>query len=107
MRAERRFEALAGADARVLETLADEILSEGAAATVTAGPESVSAPIRVPVPGSRDSTVALGHVALTRCTVLLGGTRGDGIRPGCDLVGAVAAAICDAECERDGPLSTA
>lgn len=105
MRAEQRFEALAGADAGVLETLADEILADGVAVAVTAGPESVSAPIRVGVAGSDDTTVVLGHVALTRCTVLVGGTRGDGIRAGHDLVGAVAAAICDAECERGGPLS--
>ena len=60
---------------------------------------------RVGMPGSGDTTVVLGHVALTRCTVLVDGTRGDGLRVGYDLPGAVAAAICDAECERDGTLS--
>ncbi|PRC42431.1 phosphonate metabolism PhnG family protein [Mycobacterium sp. ITM-2017-0098] len=105
MTAESRFEALAGADAEALERLADEILATGAVVSVTAGPESFSAPVRVQVPGGDDTTVVLGHVALTRCTVELGGIRGDGVRSGYDLTGAVAAAICDAECERLGSLS--
>ncbi len=105
MRAEERFEALAAADVEVLEALADEILAGGFDVSVTSGPESVSAPVRVGVPGAGNTTVVLGHVALTRCTVLLDGIRGDGIRAGYDLPGAVAAAICDAECERGGPLS--
>jgi alpha-D-ribose 1-methylphosphonate 5-triphosphate synthase subunit PhnG len=105
MRPEHRFEALATADAQSLETLADEILAGGADVSVTAGPESVSAPVRVGMPGSDATTVVLGHVALTRCTVLVDGTRGDGLRVGYDLPGAVAAAVCDAECERDGRLS--
>ena len=104
MRAEHRFEALATAEAAALEALADEILACGVEVSVTAGPESVSAPVRVGVPGSRDTTV-LGHVALTRCTVLLDGTQGDGLRAGYDLPGAVAAAICDAESERRGAFS--
>jgi alpha-D-ribose 1-methylphosphonate 5-triphosphate synthase subunit PhnG len=105
MRAEQRFEALADAEVGALEALADDILAGGVEVSVTAGPESVSAPIRVPVPGSGDTTVVLGHVALTRCTVTLAGTRGDGMRSGYDLVGAVAAAVCDAEYERNGPLT--
>jgi alpha-D-ribose 1-methylphosphonate 5-triphosphate synthase subunit PhnG len=105
MTPEHRFEALAAADGRALETLADEILADGVDVSVAAGPESVSAPVRVGVPGSGDTTVVLGHVALTRCTVLVDGTRGDGLRVGYDLPGAVAAAICDAECERGGTLS--
>jgi alpha-D-ribose 1-methylphosphonate 5-triphosphate synthase subunit PhnG len=105
MRPEERFEALATADMHALESLADEILAGGVEVSVSAGPESVSAPVRVAVPGQGDTTVVLGHVALTRCTVLLDGIRGDGLRAGYDLPGAVAAAICDAECERDGTLS--
>ncbi|KWX68423.1 phosphonate C-P lyase system protein PhnG [Mycobacterium sp. NAZ190054] len=103
MRPEARFEALGDADAHALERLADDILATDVAVSVTTGPESVSAPVRVPVPGSGDATVVLGHVALTRCTVELAGVRGDGMRAGYDLRGAVAAAICDAECERRGP----
>lgn len=106
MRPEERFEALAAADVDALEGLADEILADGVDVSVSAGPESVSAPVRVAVPGQGDTTVVLGHVALTRCTVLLDGVRGDGLRAGYDLPGAVAAAICDAECERYGTLSS-
>lgn len=105
MRPEERFEALATADAQALESLADEILADGVEVSVSSGPESVSAPVRVAVPGQDDTTVVLGHVALTRCTVLLSGVRGDGLRAGYDLPGAVAAAICDAEYERDGPFT--
>lgn len=103
--AEQRFEALAGAEVGALEALADDILACGLEVSVTAGPESVSAPIRVAVPGSGATTVVLGHVSLTRCTITLAGTRGDGMRSGYDLVGAVAAAVCDAEYERRGPLA--
>jgi alpha-D-ribose 1-methylphosphonate 5-triphosphate synthase subunit PhnG len=105
MMAEQRFEALAGAEVGALEALADDILACGLEVSVTAGPESVSAPIRVAVPGSGATTVVLGHVSLTRCTITLAGTRGDGMRSGYDLVGAVAAAVCDAEYERRGPLA--
>lgn len=105
MTPETRMEALTLAGADALERLADEILATGVAVAVTAGPESVSAPVRVPVPGTDDTTVVLGHVALTRCTVELDGVRGDGVRTGYDPAGAVAAAICDAECERPGSLS--
>ncbi|MFV1363998.1 phosphonate C-P lyase system protein PhnG [Mycolicibacterium elephantis] len=104
MRAHDRYEALAAGDGQALEALADEILATGVDVSVTAGPESVSAPVRVGVSGS-GATVVLGHIALTRCTAHVGGVRGDGIRAGHDLAGALAAAICDAECERGGPLS--
>lgn len=103
MTPESRMEALTDADSEALERLADDILATGVAVAVTVGPESVSAPVRVPVPGAGDTTVVLGHVALTRCTVELDGARGDGVRAGYDPAGAVAAAICDAECERAGP----
>lgn len=93
------------AEAGALERIADEILAADVRVSVTAGPESVSAPVRVGVPGSGDTSVVLGHVALTRCTVMVNGVRGDGFRVGHDLTGAVAAAICDAECERDGAHS--
>ena len=106
MRPEERFEALATADVQALESLADEILAGGVDVSVSSGPESVSAPVRGAVPGQGDTTVVLGQVALTRCTVLLDGISGDGLRAGYDLPGAVAAAICDAECERDGTFSS-
>ncbi|AKS34570.1 phosphonate C-P lyase system protein PhnG [Mycolicibacterium goodii] len=106
MTPEARMEALASACGDTLEQLADQILAcAGVAVAVIAGPESVSAPVRVPVPGPGDTTVVLGHVALTRCTVELGGVRGDGVRAGYDPTGAVAAAICDAEAARQGSLA--
>ena len=105
MKQEDRFEALAVAEAGALERIADEILAVGVRVSVTAGPESVSAPVRVGVPGAGNTSVVLGHVALTRCPVMVNGVRGDGFRVGHDLTGAVAAAICDAECERDGSNS--
>ncbi len=103
MNPEERMEALGFADPQALERLADEILATAVPVAVIIGPESVSAPVRVPVPGTDDTTTVLGHVALTRCTVELAGTRGDGIRTGYDPAAAAAAAICDAEYERDGP----
>lgn len=106
MTPEDRFSALAAVDAAALEALADEVLGHGPDVSVVTGPESVSAPVRIGVPGSGHTTVVLGHIALTRCTVLLDGTRGDGLRIGYDPPGAVAAAVCDAECERAGRMST-
>lgn len=103
MTAEARFEALAAAEAVALETLADDILAAAGRIEVISGPESVSAPVRLPIPGTEASTVVLGHVGLSRCTVELDGVRGDGYRRGYDPVGAIAAAICDAAAEHDGP----
>ncbi len=103
MSAEQRFEALAAAATDEVEALANDILADVGDVAVVAGPESVSAPIRLPVPGTDSSTVVLGHVGLSRCTVELAGVRGDGYRSGYDPVGAVAAAICDAAAQLDGP----
>ncbi|CAA0123670.1 Uncharacterised protein [Mycolicibacterium vanbaalenii] len=105
MTPEQRYEALAAADAAALEELADRILAAGVSVSVTNGPESVSAPVRIPMPGDEGNTVVVGHLALTRCSIVVAGTPGDGMRPGCDFAGAVAAAVCDAESERDGALS--
>lgn len=105
MTPEQRFEALAAADGAVLKALADRILASRVRVSVTIGPESVSAPVRISMPGEAPNTVVLGHVALTRCSVLVDATRGDGMRSGCDFPGAVAAAVCDAESERGGALS--
>lgn len=105
MTPEQRFEALAVADATLLEALADRILAAGGEVSVTNGPESVTAPVRIRMPGNEGNTVVLGHLALTRCSIVVDGTRGDGIRAGCDFPGAVAAAVCDAESERGGALA--
>lgn len=104
---ECRYEHLGRADRAALEALADRILAaDDSEVVVLAGPEAVTAPIRLLVPDAR-ATAVVGHVALTTCTVTLGGVRGDGCRTGRDLTGAVAAAVCDAEVERDGPAAGA
>lgn len=102
MRVEERYEALALAESVELERLADRILAGENDVRVVSGPESVTAPVRFPVPGTTQTTTVLGHVALTMCTVTLGEVRGDGVRSGRDLPGAVAAAVCDAEAARGG-----
>ena len=104
MTPEQRFELLALVDGADLERLADAILATGVAITVAAGPEVVTAPIRMPAPDG-GSTAVIGHVALSTCTIELDGTRGDACRPGRDLPSAVAAAVCDAEVERNGPVA--
>ncbi|MDY7100805.1 MAG: phosphonate C-P lyase system protein PhnG [Actinomycetota bacterium] len=105
MSPEERYEHLGQVDGATLEALADRILAGDADIAVVAGPEAVTAPIRLPVPDAR-ATAVVGHVALTTCTVTLAGVRGDGCRPGRDLPGAVAAAVCDAEVERGGDATT-
>lgn len=102
---EERYSFLGAADAEALSALADEILATGVDVQVVSGPEAVSTPLRYPLAGTRSSTTVLGHVVLTSCMVTLAERRGDGIRSGRDLEGAVAAAVCDAEVERDGPLA--
>jgi alpha-D-ribose 1-methylphosphonate 5-triphosphate synthase subunit PhnG len=105
MKAEERYTALSTAASADLELLADRILSEGVPIRIIAGPEVVTTPVRYPMGGAGGSTSVLGHVALSTCAVELDGVRGDGVRPGRDLVGAVAAAVCDAEAERVGRLA--
>lgn len=102
--AEERFEALAGADAVALETLADRILATGVAIEVVDGPRVAAGPVRVPVPGT-GGTAVLGRVVLTLCEVRLAGARGDAAVEGRAPRAALAAAICDAEAERAGPLA--
>ncbi|HTE61180.1 MAG TPA: phosphonate C-P lyase system protein PhnG [Solirubrobacteraceae bacterium] len=103
MTPERRFEALGRAPAQARERLADRIL-RSAAVEIVAGPEVATASVRLPVPGT-GSTFVAGRVVLTTCRVLLDGTRGDAAVQGRELCGALAAAICDAEAERGGPLA--
>lgn len=102
---ERRLEGLASTDPSALEHLADRVL-ETVEAQVLDGPQVVTAPVRLPVPGT-PSTFVAGRAVLTRCTVVLDGVRGDGIVQGRELHGALAAAVCDAEAERRGPLAGA
>nr|WTB30934.1 phosphonate C-P lyase system protein PhnG [Streptomyces sp. NBC_00830] len=104
---EHRYEALATAPADELEALADRILAGADSARVEVavlnGPEVRLGTLSLPVPGS--ATAVIGHLALTTCTVRIGGHRGDGCRSGRELPATVAAAICDAEVARNGPLA--
>lgn len=102
---EERYAYLAAANADALTALADDILATGVDVELVSGPEAASTPLRYPLAGTQSSTTVLGHVVLTSCTVTLAARRGDGMRSGRDLEGAVAAAICDAEVERNGPLT--
>jgi alpha-D-ribose 1-methylphosphonate 5-triphosphate synthase subunit PhnG len=104
MTPEARFEALAEAPADQLEIVADRVLEGDAELEVLNGPEAATLPLRVRVPGTERTTTVVGHVAVTTCSVRLDGVRGDSCRTGRDLRGALAAAICDAEAERGGPL---
>jgi alpha-D-ribose 1-methylphosphonate 5-triphosphate synthase subunit PhnG len=106
MNAERRYAALSTAGSADVELLADRILAHGPSIRMIAGPQVVTAPIRYPVAGPGRSTSVLGHIALSTCAVALDDTRGDGVRRGRDLVGAVAAAVCDAEVERGGRFAS-
>jgi alpha-D-ribose 1-methylphosphonate 5-triphosphate synthase subunit PhnG len=103
---EERYEALAWADGDQLERIADRVLAGGAVVEVIAGPEAATTPLRLPVSGTT-ATAVVGHVALTTCSVLVDGVRGDGCRPGRDLRGALAAAVCDAETDRRGAQAVA
>lgn len=98
------YEALAQADSEELVALADRVLEGPSTVELIAGPTVMSSPLRLQVPGNA-GTVVIGHVAMTTCEVSLDGVRGDGIRSGRSLDACVAAAICDAEVERGGPLS--
>lgn len=93
---------LAAAPLNDLEPLADRILAT-ATVEVVSGPDVVSLPIRLT--SNTGSSVVLGHVAATRCRVDVDGTAGGGVRPGRDLVGALAAAVCEAEALRGGQLA--
>jgi alpha-D-ribose 1-methylphosphonate 5-triphosphate synthase subunit PhnG len=102
MTPEDRYAALAAADRDDLLTLADEILAaEPGPVSVIEGPTAGIGALRLPAPA--DGSFVVGHVVLTTGAVSLDGQRGDGIRPGRDPQGALAAAVCDAECERHGP----
>lgn len=105
MNVEARYTALSTATLADLELLADRILGDGPSIRMIAGPEVVTTPVRYPVGGRGGATSVLGHIALSTCAVELDGVRGDGVRHGRDLIGAVAAVVCDAEAERGGRLS--
>jgi alpha-D-ribose 1-methylphosphonate 5-triphosphate synthase subunit PhnG len=98
----RRCELLAATDLDPLLQVADRCLAGADQPQPIVGPEvgSVVMTVREPVEATR---FHLGDVLVTRFEVLHREHRGWAMRPGDDRAGAVAAAICDAECEADGP----
>jgi alpha-D-ribose 1-methylphosphonate 5-triphosphate synthase subunit PhnG len=98
---EQRYATLAAAQREDLLALADEILAaEPVTVSVLEAPTVGIGALRLPAPA--DGSFVVGHVVLTTGAVVLDGQRGDGIRPGRDPEGALAAALCDAEAERGG-----
>ena len=98
----RRCELLAAAELQSLLDVADSCLDGAGAPEAVLGPEvgSVVLTVREPVEASR---FQLGDVLVTRSEVIHRGATGWAMRMGDDRPGALAAAICDAECEAGGP----
>jgi alpha-D-ribose 1-methylphosphonate 5-triphosphate synthase subunit PhnG len=101
----RRADLLAEADQRLLVELADACLAGAGPPTLITGPEvgTVLMTVREPVEATR---FHLGDVLVTRAEVEHRGSRGWAMRMGDDLAAALAAAICDAEVEANGPFCT-
>lgn len=97
----RRSELLALADTEALVALAERCLDASPDTTVVAGPEvgMVVLQVREPVERRR---FHLAEVLVTRAEVRHAGERGWAMRMGDDRLGAVAAAICDAEAAAGG-----
>lgn len=101
---ERRAELLALADSQRLVELGERCLAETDAFELTSEPRVGTLPLEVrePVVGER---FLLGDVLAVTAEVELGGTPGWAMRLGDDRVAVLAAAICDAEAERQGPCA--
>ena len=98
----RRCELLAAAPLAELLAVADRCLDGAEAPQPILAPEvgSLVLTVREPVEATR---FQVSDVLVTRAEVLHRGARGWAMRMGHDRPGALAAAICDAECEADGP----
>lgn len=98
----RRCELLAAADQQPLLEVADACLADVAPPQAVFGPEvgSLVLTVREPVEATR---FQLADVLVTRSEVVHRGAQGWAMRMGDDRAGALAAAICDAEVEADGP----
>ncbi len=81
---------------RCLEALGDPVVVEPPTTGI------VMMQVREPVVGER---FHLGEVVVTRAEVDLAGARGWAMRMGADRVSALAAAICDAAAQSDGPAA--
>ncbi len=101
---EERSELLALAGGDPLRSLADAVLATCPPPVVLDGPTVGTAPciVREPVQSIR---FALIDVLVTRAEVELEGSRGWAMRLGDDRLATLAAAVCDAEVERHGPLA--
>lgn len=102
----RRTELLALADRAELLTLADHCLESADPPELLSGPEvgTVVLTVREPVESIR---FHLGDVLVTRSEVQHRGARGWSMRMGSDRAACLAAAICDAEAEANGPGTNA
>jgi alpha-D-ribose 1-methylphosphonate 5-triphosphate synthase subunit PhnG len=104
---ERRCELLAASAPAQLVALADRCLEDGSfSLDLRSGPAigTVALEVREPVLGQR---FILGDVLVTSAEVEWRGKRGWATLLGRDRAAALAAAVCDAEVEAEGPLSAA
>jgi alpha-D-ribose 1-methylphosphonate 5-triphosphate synthase subunit PhnG len=98
---ERRAELLAYADGTRLIDLAERCAGDGGDLEIIGEPRVGTLPLEVREPVVRERFVLADVLAVT-AEVDLGGVRGWAMRLGDDRVAVVAAAICDAEVERQG-----
>ncbi len=98
----RRAELLAAAERQPLLDVADACLDGAEPPQAVLAPEvgALVLTVREPVEATR---FQLADVLVTRSEVVHRGAQGWAMRMGEDRAGALAAAICDAECEADGP----
>jgi alpha-D-ribose 1-methylphosphonate 5-triphosphate synthase subunit PhnG len=98
----RRAELLAAADTDQLLQVADRCLTDAQVPDLLIEPQvgTVVLTVREPVEATR---FHLGDVLVTRTHLVHRGAEGWAMRLGSDPAAAVAAAVCDAEVEADGP----
>ena len=101
---ERRAELLAAASADDVRTCADHCLAVLGDPVVVEAPTTGIVMMQVREPVERER-FHLGEIVVTRAEVDLAGRRGWAMRMGSDRVGALAAAICDAAAQADGPAA--
>lgn len=101
---ERRCELLASADRQQLLAVADACLDGQPAPEIILAPQvgSIVLTVREPVEATR---FHLGDVLVTRAEVEHRGERGWSMLMGADEPAALAAAICAAEAQADGPAA--
>ncbi len=98
MSAEARYAALAVADRDRLTALAEEILAQATSVALSAGPAPATMLVEL-TETVRRQPFHLGEVVVTEATVVVNGSRGDGMVLGLDTERALAAAVCDAAAE--------